>query len=171
MATKHDPHGHGEHHKHVSFETQDLGARGILTFFAILFLAAVIIHFAIWGLYRGFSAQAARGDLPGHPLAPQEPTPKAEILQNTPAVNINKFPQVRLQADDVADMQKMHQQERLLLDAQPWQDEEGKVHIPIARAMEVLAQRGLPARNGAQAQEDAKRQAAVTPTETGPVTK
>lgn len=143
----HDIHGEDSlKNRHVSFEHQDLGASGILWFFAIMFISAILIHFAVWGLYRVYVTQATSSDLPTHPLAPAEPTPQAAILQNTPGVNVNKFPQVRLQSDDVSDLERMKKQEHELLTAQPWQDETGKVHIPISRAMELLTQRGLPSR-------------------------
>jgi hypothetical protein len=56
------------------------------------------------------------------------------------------FPTPRLQTDDGnQDVADLHAREDLLLDNYSWVDEStGKVRIPIERAMELIAQRGLP---------------------------
>jgi hypothetical protein len=57
-----------------------------------------------------------------------------------------RFPTPRLQTDDGnQDLANLHQREDLLLDHYSWIDQpQGKVRIPIERAMELIAQRGLP---------------------------
>jgi len=56
------------------------------------------------------------------------------------------FPTPRVQTDDGnQDVVSLHAREDLLLDNYSWADSsQGKVRIPIERAMELLAQRGLP---------------------------
>ena len=62
------------------------------------------------------------------------------------AESAQSFPLPRVQTDDGnQDVADLHVREDLLLDNYSWADQsQGKVRIPIERAMELLAQRGLP---------------------------
>lgn len=143
---EHETHDHA-HNPDVSYERQDLGSRGILLFFAILFITGVIIHFVVYGVYGAMEHIVAKMDTATNPLKPAEPRPQASVLQNTPMVRLNKFPEPRLQSDDAADMRMFLRKEREVLDpSQPWQDSTGAVHISIEEAMKQLAQKGLPVR-------------------------
>jgi hypothetical protein len=57
-----------------------------------------------------------------------------------------RFPAPRLQTDDGSqDVADLHAREDMLLEDYSWVDpSQGKVRIPIERAMELVAQRGLP---------------------------
>jgi hypothetical protein len=57
-----------------------------------------------------------------------------------------RFPTPRLQTDDGnLEIAEMHAREDLLLDYYSWVDRKsGKIRIPIARAMQLIAQHGLP---------------------------
>ena len=57
-----------------------------------------------------------------------------------------QFPTPRLQTDDGSqEIADLHAKEDLLLEHYSWVDQsQGKVRIPIERAMELIAQRGLP---------------------------
>ena len=73
-------------------------------------------------------------------------------LQNKYAQVTQQFPSPRLQTDDgnqeIADL---HAKEDLLLENYSWADKsQGKVRIPIERAMELIAQRGLPVATATQ---------------------
>jgi FtsP/CotA-like multicopper oxidase with cupredoxin domain len=59
---------------------------------------------------------------------------------------VQRFPTPRLQIDDGnQEMAEMHAREDLLLNYYSWVDRAGgKVRIPIARAMQIIAQNGLP---------------------------
>ena len=72
--------------------------------------------------------------------------PSSPELQNKVAELTQTFPTPRLQTDDGnQDVADLHAREDLLLDNYSWIDQsEGKVRIPIERAMELIAQRGLP---------------------------
>lgn len=131
----------------VGYDKSDLNARGILIFFLVLAIAAVIIHVGILGMWVGMSRIADKHDTELSPLAPKTVTPRAEILQNTANINIQKFPEPRLQDDDTGDMTRYLAKETAALSAQPWQDAQGNVHLPIDQAMKVVATR-LPVRTG-----------------------
>ena len=57
-----------------------------------------------------------------------------------------RFPAPRLQSDPAVDLQAMQAAQRGQTDAYGWEDRErGIVRIPVARAMEILGQRGADA--------------------------
>ena len=128
----------------VSYEPRDLGARGILTFLVVLFVAGVAIHLIVWGLFAAFTWQAQRTDPQLNPLADQKAPSVGSVLQNTPRVNVQQFPEPRLQPDDVGDMDKLRIQEETILNSKPWKDQTGAVHVSIDEAMKMVAQQGLP---------------------------
>jgi hypothetical protein len=72
------------------------------------------------------------------PSNPEMQSKLGEMTQN--------FPTPRVQTDDGnQDVADLHAREDLLLDNYSWVDQsKGKVRIPIERAMELIAQRGLP---------------------------
>lgn len=145
MATDHN-HDH-MHNPDVTYERQDLGAKNILLFFAILLIVGVIIHFVIYGVYGAMEKVVARMDVEPNPLKPAEAPPQAGVLQNTPMVRLGKFPEPRLQSDDVTDMRTFRWKEaQILAPRQPWQDQTGAIHIPIDQAMKQIVQKGLPSR-------------------------
>ena len=134
----------------VAFEKRDMGARGILMFFAVLFIAGAAIHLVAWGVYEAFVNVGAAHQAPANPMAPRQQAPTPGVLQNTGSVNIKQFPEPRLQSDEPTDMNRFLWQEGQLLEAKPWRDQAGAIHIPIADAMQIVAQKGLPARQGVQ---------------------
>jgi hypothetical protein len=80
--------------------------------------------------------------------------PSNPELQNKMAEITQSFPTPRVQADDGnQDVADLHAREDLLLSNYTWVDEsKGTVRIPIERAMELVAQRGLPVAQPAQTQ-------------------
>ena len=83
-------------------------------------------------------------------MIPNQPTPIAGVLQNAGNLNLNVFPEPRLQTDEPNDMNRFLWQEGRLMDAKPWRDDTGAIHIPIYQAMQLIAQKGLPVRPGVQ---------------------
>lgn len=185
MHTDPDPHAVNPehiHHPEVSFEKQDLNASSILMFFAVLFISGVAIYLVIWGLYKTFNqiahesppnsmavaqtvvrwpwAGIARYESQPNPMAVAQPAPRSGVLQNTSSVNLNQFAAPRLQQDEPTDMQKLLWQENQVLEAKPWQGQDGAVHIPIEEAMQIVVQRGLRARPDSETQNSALGQAA-----------
>ncbi len=147
MATNHGHENEEPRNPSVEFDTSDLGARGILIFFVVLGVFAVAANLCVVGMYMGMTRIAAKHDAEPSPLAPRTVTPRAGILTNTADVNAQKFPEPRLQNDDTGDMTRFLLKETAALTAEPWQDAQGNVHLPIEQAMKVVPTR-LPAREG-----------------------
>ena len=142
----------------VDYERTDLSARGILMFLVGLLVAGIFIELVIWGMFRFMARTEALFPQPQlNPMRRAEQAQKAQpgprhalVLQNSPAVNLNVFPEPRLQSHDAGEMSRFLQSEQALLNVkQPFADPSGAIHIPISLAMQVIVERGLPVRPNA----------------------
>ncbi len=114
----------------VSYEKRDVNARAILWVGIMIIISAVIIHFAVWGVFDFFNAREARKGKPPATLVNTKRQPP---------------PAPRLQTDAPADLQKIRANENAALESYGWVDRQnGIVHIPVERAMELIIKRGLP---------------------------
>jgi hypothetical protein len=117
----------------VHHEESDVNIRGVFIFAAGLFVVAVVVHLAIWGVFRYFDAREAEAsELKQFPLATG-----AESLP----------PEPRLQEAPREELRTLRERELERLNGYGWIDQNaGVVHIPIAEAMKLTLQRGLPSR-------------------------
>jgi hypothetical protein len=61
---------------------------------------------------------------------------------------VKLFPEPQLQKTEILDLKALHAEEDKLLNGYAWVDpKQGIVRIPVDRAIEVLAKRGLPSRS------------------------
>ena len=105
-------------------ETTDLNAGRVAWNGVALALIIVVIFFALRGLFGIFNAQ--------HPSSG-----KAEQARAF-------GPEPRLQVDEARDLGHLRAQENAILNSYGWVDQKaGIVRIPIERAMDIVAQRGL----------------------------
>jgi hypothetical protein len=119
--------GHGH-------ETSDASTRPFFRSVAALavFVGAAMVVMAM--LFSFFSQEATESDTSLTPLAKEAPPP------------VSAGPQ--LQPNPPVDLAKMHHDEDAQLETYGWVDQrEGLVHIPIERAIELMGERGLPARS------------------------
>ena len=136
----------------AGYERSDVKPTGIVVFLAALSIFVVVTAFLCYGIGMVLFAHMAKEDWPKsrwattvnvQPLGNMANNPE---LQNKLAQMTQQFPTPRLQTDDgnqeIADL---HAKEDLLLDNYSWANQsQGKVRIPIERAMELIAQQGLP---------------------------
>ena len=128
----------------VDYERADLSARGILLFLIGLLIAGVFIELVLWGMFR-FMARSEVLFAPSqmNPMMRAEQGARAGgsrvVLQNAPAVNLDVFPEPRLQAHDAADMGRFLKSEQELLnrEAAVRGFGAGAIHIPISIGDEV----------------------------------
>ncbi len=153
MATNHEHDRTEPQNPGVQYDKSDLGARGILIFFVVLAVFAIAMHLAVLGMYVGMTKIAEKHDPELSPLAPKAVTPRAGILTNTANINIQQFPEPRLQNDDTGDMIRFLQKETAVLTAAPWQDAQGNVHLPIDAALKAVVGK-IPVRSGGVALPD-----------------
>ncbi len=154
MATEHND--DALRNPQVDYERGDLSARGILLFLLGLLVCGIFIELVVWGMFRFL----AKSDVlfPSTPAnamlmkmrKPPQGQPNPSHLQNIPQVNMDVFPEPRLQTGDARDMDKFLTSERGQLNPQePFKDASGTIHLPIADAMKLIEQRGLPVRPNA----------------------
>ncbi len=122
------------------YETRDATISGLVKFAIALFLLLVVALWAMRGLFHYFGVKQTLGP-PASPFAETRPLP----------------PGPRLQVAPTKDWQQLHASEKEMLDGYGWVDKQaGMVRIPISRAMDLLAQRGLPARASTPPKESSK---------------
>jgi len=133
--TKHD-----EHNPELDFEHQDLSPSGVYAFLTGLALAGILIYFVLWGLYRYLDSYQRSHQPPQNPLVQSEAD-----TRNIPPQAIQKFPQPRLEKNERVEINDFRLKEEQTLNSYGWVDQKtGAVRIPIDRAMQLIAQRGLP---------------------------
>jgi hypothetical protein len=117
---------------HVRYEPHDVNARTLTRLGLLMAGMIVIFLFGLWGVFDLFVKHEAELGLPSSRAA----------LINTQ----KQPPEPRLQANPARDMRDMRAAEERLLHEYSWIDpDKGIVRIPIDRAMDLIAQRGLPA--------------------------
>jgi len=136
----------------AGYEKSDVGVNGIVVFLTSLLIFVGVAGLLSYGIGKVIFSRMAKEDGPRdkwtksvdvRDLGNLASNPQ---LQNKIAATTNEFPTPRLQTDDgnqeIADL---HNREDLLLENYSWTDKsQGKVRIPIERAMELIAQQGLP---------------------------
>jgi hypothetical protein len=135
--SNHDPHGERDvrvpdlerpefRHEHADVNAWAVGKFGIA-----LMLLCIVALALLFGVFRFFTAQNG-GKLPEKELD----------------VDARQLPvEPRLQRSPILDLQRFRAAEDQILHGYGWVDQQhGVVHIPIDRAIDILAQRGLPAR-------------------------
>ena len=139
-----DTHGQPMHPENpeVTHEKSDVSVRGIFGFLIGLALCVVLICFVLAGVFsalrKGFTA--TRPNVNAMVGTRELPTASLKAAETI-------FPEPRLQVDYYGDLSKMREQWNEQVNGYGWVDKNnGVVHIPIERAMQLTLQRGLPAR-------------------------
>ena len=125
---------------HDGFEQEDLSSRSALYFLAGLVLVCVVVYLIVFGMYRFLDSYATAHQPPMSPMV----TPEADTRAVTPE-NAETFPQPRLEENERTQFRSFIEDQDRKLATYDWVDKDrGTVRIPIDRAMELIAQRGLP---------------------------
>jgi hypothetical protein len=119
-------HGHDHEYRDISF-------RSIIRFAVSIVLLVLVAYVLMWGAFELLADRAAKSDTPVSPVASRTQVP----------------PGPRLQASAATDMRSFRAHEDSLLNGYGWVDKgTGVARIPIGRAIDIVAQRGLPVRAG-----------------------
>ena len=158
---EHNPHGHQPEEIDTSagYEQSDVRVTGIVVFLVSLFAFVGVCGVLTWGMGKMINAWMNHDDAqtnqdlglttkwtPKNNIRDLGNLPNSPDMQKKVAELTQNFPTPRVQLDDGnQDVAELHQREDLLLEHYSWVDQsKGKVRIPIERAMELIAQRGLP---------------------------
>jgi len=143
LGPMHEPahHDQGDYMRNPggAHEHRDINVRAIFGFLIVLTVMAFAVQLGLWGMFKYLKGEYVSLD--------PEPNPMLSGRRRPPESDpIRDFPQPRLQADAVRDLNKMRQAEDMILNGPPvWLDEQnGIVRIPIERAMQLTVERGLP---------------------------
>jgi hypothetical protein len=127
-----DPHGAPAGQPATGHETRDVHLGGARRFVVVMTAFLALVFAFIWFVYVAWRADEAARDVPASPMAVRDGDrlPPLPRLQTTPYVDLKSFRDAEAQ----------------VLDSYEWVDKEkGVVRLPISRAIELVAERGLPA--------------------------
>jgi hypothetical protein len=125
----------------TGFEHEDLSPRAVYAFLVALAAGVVLVAALLFGLYRAMDAYEREHQPPQSPLVPQTETNTRQVSPS----EINAFPQPRLEKNERLEINEFRLREEQTLDSYGWVDQKaGVVRIPVDRAMQLIAQRGLP---------------------------
>jgi len=146
MSDEQMNHGHSGHG--VEFEREDLSSRGIFAFMIGLAITGVVIYFIITGMYSFLDKYEQSQMSASSPLVKTEDAAKIGERRVTEDYVRNKFKDNNaplLEVDERGQLRNFVLDQEKQLNSYGWVDEKaGVAHIPIERAMELTAQRGLP---------------------------
>ena len=142
----------------AGYELSDVRVTGIVVFLTALAIFVAVSGILCYGIGKIINAQLNKEDGPNSKWTKTAEVrelgnmPSSPALQNKMAELTQQFPTPRVQTDDGnQDVADLHAREDLLLDNYTRVDgKPGTVRIPVERAMELIAQHGLPVAPAAQ---------------------
>jgi hypothetical protein len=129
---------------HGDYERSDIGISGVLYFLVgLAVFGAVMMGIAI-GLYHVLDKRSETQQAPVNALVTSAPADTRHIPNNYPQ---SAFPNPKLEEDERGQLNDIRLKEEQTLATYDYIDQKaGTVRIPIDRAMDLVAQRGLPMR-------------------------
>jgi hypothetical protein len=136
----------------LGYERSDVRISGIIVFLISMGVFVMVTAVLCYGVGAMINAHMNKEDGPTNKWSKTANIrelgnmPSAPAMQDKVAKLMQNFPTPRLVTDDGhQDVADLHARENLLLDHYTWIDRsKGTVRIPIERAMEIIAQQGLP---------------------------
>jgi hypothetical protein len=133
------------------YERQDIGAAGVLYFLLGLAVAGFLVYFIVDGLYHFLDKRSEAEQAPVNPLVTNAPADTLHIPKQYDGdyekFLKENFPAPQLEIDERNQLDKIRKDEEKTLATYDYIDKNaGTVRIPIDRAMDLIAQRGLPVR-------------------------
>jgi hypothetical protein len=137
-----------QHGGNDGFEHEDLGAKAVFGFLLALVVTGILVYFAVTGTYDYLDAynrthQPALSPLKQNVEVDTRDTNRARVEERIE----HTFPEPRLETSERTELNPVRLKEEEELNSYGWVDQKaGIVHIPIERAMQIIAERGLPVR-------------------------
>lgn len=111
------------------YETKDVKGSRVVISLGILTVVTVLCVVAVTWLFTRWESKPSIADRPPTPVEPARVLPPLPRLQPIPALDLAQF----------------HKDEDAVLNTYGWVDQTaGVVRIPVNKALELVAQRGLP---------------------------
>jgi hypothetical protein len=122
------------------YEPEDLSSHHVVEFLVTLAVGGLLVVVLVWGIYHFLDARARARQPKLGPLAKPVATGTRIVSDDA----IMKFPEPRLEQNERLEIRDFRTREEQALNSYGWVDEKnGVVRIPIERAMQLTAQRGL----------------------------
>jgi hypothetical protein len=147
---------HPANNGHGDFERRDISVRAVLYFLVGLAIALFLSYFVVKGIYAFLTHRFEAQQPSVSPLVANAPADTRKIPEDyktdSEGADYEKylqknFPEPQLETNERTELNKIRLQEEEKLATYDYVDKDaGTVRIPIDRAMELLAQRGLPVR-------------------------
>lgn len=136
----------------AGYELADANVSGAVTFLVVLGVSVVVVFVLAFGIGKLINLELAKQDGPASKwsqmagVTPRNMESDPRIEQQQLQEMVKRFPTPRLQTDDGnMDVAQMHAREDMFLNHYSWVDAQRQVvRIPITRAMQILAQKGIP---------------------------
>ena len=126
------------------YERSDIGVAGVLYFLLGLLVAGLFTFFLADAIYSYLDKRSEAEQAPVNPLVTNAPEDTRLIPKDYPQT---EFPNPRLETDERGQLNSLRLQEEETLASYGYIDKDaGTIRIPIDRAMDLIAQRGLPVR-------------------------
>jgi hypothetical protein len=150
MSTDANPKNHAGH---GDFEREDLSASAVLYFLIGVAVLGLVSYLLVTGFYKFLDARA-RGEQPEvSPLATKVPSDTRKLPEGYKDYLKDNFPSPRLEIDERTELNGDRIAEEEKLNSYGYVDQKaGTLRIPIERAMDLIAQRGLPVHAQSSAQ-------------------
>jgi len=135
------------------FEQEDMSPAGVLYFMVGLAIVGILIQFIVTGMYRYLDSYDARHQAAMNPMAVKTGVdPRTMTFHEAERQMQQTFPQPVLEDNERQQFGALVEKQDEILASYDWVDQKnGVVRIPIDKAMDLLAQRGLPVREPAPA--------------------
>ena len=140
-------HAPNPQHREAGFERQDLSPKTIYVFLISLTIACLLVAAVLWGLYKAAKAYNAERQQRQNPLVSTvRPSDERGATYSAIHEEITKtIPQPRLEENERTELSDFRLGEEKKLHSYDWVDQKaGTIRIPIDRAMQLIAERGLP---------------------------
>lgn len=135
---------------HAPVESDGISYRGIVWFVVVLVVVTLTCQLLIWVLLRTMQHQAPAVQAEVSPLAPAAAERQAQggrVYPEMVAIGQPGGPAPQLLVKEPANLEIQRAREREILTTYGWSDQAaGTYRIPIARAKDLLLERGLPVR-------------------------
>src|ERR1019366_247863 len=149
------------------YECRDIGVALILYFLGGLAVAGILVYFIVMGVYSYLEKRSEAQQAPVSPLVTNAPTDTRKLSSDYKDYLKQNFPSPQLEIDERGQLDKIRTDEEQTLSSYDWVDQKaGTVHIPIERAMDLIAQRGLPVRAQSAAETPAAQPLKTQPEKT-----
>jgi hypothetical protein len=129
------------------YERQDIGIAPVVYFLVALVVGGLLVFFVVDGMYRYLEKRSQAEQAPVSPLVTNAPADTRKLSTDYRDYLKQNFPTPQLEIDERNQLDKIRNDEAQTLSTYDWVDQKaGTVRIPIDRAMDLMAQRGLPVR-------------------------